>query len=160
VAPNQPLAAYYFRTTFQWNGPVTGATAAFDQFLDDGVLVWLNGQILARDRVATGTVTHSSLANAESPDGTEEFNRMAVAANVLNGKLLAGTNTLAVQVHNRSTTNDDMVMALRMKVLTTIPGVLINEVRPSAVVGQGFVEFHNPLATAVDLQPLPQQQSR
>ena len=46
-----------------------------------------------------------------------------------------------------------MVMALRMKILLPpIPGVLINEVRPSAVAGQGFVEFHNPLATAVDLQ--------
>lgn len=152
VPANQPLATYYFRTTFQWNGPLTGATAVFDQFLDDGALVWLNGQSLVRERLATGTITHASLANAESPDGAEEFNRMPVTSAILNGKLAAGTNTLAVEVHNRATANDDMVMALRMKILTTIPGVVINEVRPSAVAGQGFVEFHNPLGTPVDLQ--------
>ena len=87
---NQPLATYYFRTTFQWNGQLTGATAAFDQFLDDGALVWLNGQILVRERLATGTITHASLANAESPDGAEEFDRMPVTATMLNGKLVGG----------------------------------------------------------------------
>jgi hypothetical protein len=152
VPANQPLATYYFRTTFQWNGPLTGTTANFDQFLDDGALVWLNGQSLVRERLAAGTPTHATLANAESPDGTEEFDRMPVTATLLNGKLVNGTNTLAIEVHNRATTNDDMVMALRMKLVTTIPGVLINEIRPAAVAGQGFVEFHNPLATAVDLQ--------
>lgn len=152
VPANQPLSAYYFRTTFQWNGPLTGTTAAFDQFLDDGALVWLNGQSLVRDRLATGSITHTSVANAESPDATEEFNRMPVTASVLNGKLVNGTNTLAVQVHNRAAANDDLVMALRMKLLTTNPGVVINEIRPSSTAGQGFVEFHNPLATPVDLQ--------
>jgi hypothetical protein len=152
VPANQPLATYYFRTTFQWNGPLSGTTAIFDQFLDDGALVWLNGQSLVRERLATGTISHASLANAESPDATEEFDRMAVTATVLNNKLVNGTNTLAVEVHNRTTSNDDMVMALRMKLLTTNPGVVINEVRPSAVAGQGFVEFHNPLSSAVDLQ--------
>ena len=152
INPNQPLATYYFRTTFQWNNQLTGATAVFDQFLDDGALVWLNGQSLVRERLATGTITHATLANAESPDGTEEFGRMPVTSTVLNGKLVAGTNTLAVEVHNRTTSNDDLVMALRMKILTTNPGVVINEVRPSAVAGQGFVEFHNPLGTAVNLE--------
>ena len=152
VVANQPLSTYYFRTTFQWNGALTGHTASFDQFLDDGAVVWLNGQMLVRERMTTGTVTHVTLANAESPDGTEETGRMPVAAAVLNGKLLAGTNTLAVEVHNRTTINDDMVMALRMKLSSTLPGVLINEVLPSAVAGQGFVEFYNPLGTAVDLK--------
>lgn len=152
VPANQPLSTYYFRTTFQWNGPLTGSTAIFDQFLDDGALVRLNGQFLVRERMPTGTVTHASVATAESLDGTEEFNRMSVAAGVLNGKLLAGANTLAVEIHNRTTTNDDLVMALRMKIATTVPGVLINEVLPSNVAGQGFVEFYNPLGTAVDLQ--------
>ncbi len=152
IPPNQPLNAYYFRTTFEWNGPLTGVTAAFDQFLDDGAIVRLNGQILVRERLAAGTITHTSVANAESPDATEEFNRMPATSTLLNGKLVNGVNTLAVQVQNRSGTNDDLVMALRMKIFTTNPGVVVNEIRPSSTPGQGFVEFHNPTSAAIDLQ--------
>ena len=46
VAQTSGLFTYYFRTTFTWNGAVTGTSFILDQYVDDGVVYWLNGQEL------------------------------------------------------------------------------------------------------------------
>ena len=151
VAPNQPLSAYYFRTTFNWSGPLAGNSFAVDEVLDDGAVVWLNGQVIGRERLNTNPALHTSNATTASTDGLYETNRIPGAVGSLDGKLVSGVNTLAVEVHNIQNTNDDMTMAMRLKINNTQAGVLINEVKPSTVAGGGFVEIFNPLGAAVDL---------
>jgi len=64
-----------------------------------------------------------------------------------------GTNVLAVELHQNGTNSSDLVFGMRMKIASALQsqsGVMINEVLPGAA-GQGFVEFYNPTAAAVNL---------
>lgn len=151
VTPNQPLLTYYFRTAFDWQGPLTGNSVSFDHIIDDGAVVWLNGQVIGRERLTTDPALHTSPATSAASDGLYQINRMQGSATSLNGRLVRGLNTLAVEVHNLNATDSDMVMGLRMRLTNTLSGPVINEVKPGLAVGEGFVELYNPLSTAFDL---------
>lgn len=151
--------SYYFRTTFQWSGALTGQTFTVDQRVDDGVVYYLNGQELrapvgpnlGRVRIPAGPTTHTTIASGtpSTGDAVEELN---VLSGPLDGQLVNGTNVLCAEVHQNSTAGDDIYFGARFRIATPAPGgVVINEVRPAAVAGAGFVEFFNPTAAAVDL---------
>ncbi len=153
VAQTSGLMAYYFRTTFSWTGPLTGNSFTIDQYIDDGVVLYLNGQEISRDRMPSAIVNHSTAANdgAAAPDATYEVGRMTGGTSSLNGKITSGTNTLAAEVHQNATGSSDHIFAIRMRITSISPGgVQINEVKPGGP-GTGFVEFYNPTGSAVDL---------
>ncbi len=145
------LVSYYFRTTFNWSGPLTGNSFLIDQLIDDGVIYYLNGQEIGRDRMPNPE-GHGNLADPTAVgDAALEEARITGGASSLDGKLVAGVNVLAASVHQNQASSSDMVFAARMKIVTSSPpGLLINEVKPGAA-GKGFVEFYNPSASAIDL---------
>lgn len=150
VAQTTNLLSYYFRTTVNWSGSLAGNSFAIDGYIDDGVVLYLNGTEIGRVRVADAVPTHTSIG-ASATDAAFETNAMIGGNTSLNGLLLAGTNTLAAEVHQVNGTSSDHVLALRMKITQPDqPGVLINEVKPGTT-GNGFVEFYNPTAAAIDL---------
>jgi Lamin Tail Domain/CotH kinase protein len=146
---------YYFRTTFNWAGPATGQTFNLDQWVDDGVIYYLNGvelkgPNLGRIRMPGGASTHTTTATA-TPAGGDAILETNVLNGSLDGQLLAGTNLLCAEVHQNSTAGDDIYFGARLRVaVPATGGVVINEVRPYLATG-GFVEFYNPTAAPVDL---------
>lgn len=151
---NSSLLSYYFRTTFEWTGALTGTSFTLDQYLDDGVIYYLNGVELkgadqGRVRMPAGTVTHSTQANAVVTDAAEE---LAALSGTLDGQLVSGTNVLCAEVHQSGTSSSDIVFGARLKLIGSAPvGVVLNEVKPGTA-GSGFVEFYNPTGAAIDLQ--------
>jgi len=148
--------AYYFRTTFTWPGPATGVKFAVDQWVDDGVVYYLNGQELkgpnlGRTRMQAGPTTHTTLASG-TPLGGDAAEELNALSGTLDGQLVAGVNVLCAEVHQNNTVGDDIYFGARLRLTPpALPGVMINEVKPAAVAGAGFVEFYNPTAEPVDL---------
>jgi len=108
---NKPLVTY-FRKTFDYEP----GTTAFERgvihfYADDGVVVYLNGVELHRLRVSAGAVTHSKSASSEANGDHERYlQRFEFSPSLIR----AGENLLAVSVHNRSASNDDLGFDLRL----------------------------------------------
>ena len=152
VAQTSGLVCYYYRTSFNWTGALTGNSFVIDQALDDGAIYYLNGLEIGRDRMPNPE-GHTSTADPTAVgDAVLELAKISGGPASLDGKLAAGTNTLAVTVHQNGGTSSDHVLAARLKITSNAPpGPVINEVKPGTA-GNGFVEFFNPTASPVDLQ--------
>lgn len=115
---NTPLTigqtAYYFRTRFNYpgQGPVGGLLA--NLMIDDGAVIYLNGQELTRIRIPAGAVTHSTLANATVGDAVLEGPLFLPAT-----ALVTGTNVLAVEVHQSATGSSDIVFGMDLATSAT-----------------------------------------
>lgn len=145
---NSRQLTYYLRTRFTYTGSLKNVTITIDQVLDDGAVYYLNGQELGRSGMPEGTVTFTTAANRTTSDAVEELG--VITAN--GSTLVNGTNVLAVEVHQTSSASSDVVFGMRMSISApTQTSLLINEVLPGPT-GVGFVEIHNPGATAVNLR--------
>ncbi|HEX2749117.1 MAG TPA: lamin tail domain-containing protein, partial [Verrucomicrobiales bacterium] len=147
---------YYFRTTFNWSGPLSGTSFVLDQYVDDGVIYWLNGVELkganaGRVRMNAGLATHATSATG-TPTGGDAFEEQAALTGSLDGQLVSGTNLLCAEVHQSGSASSDVYFGARLKIATPPPAsVVINEVKVSSGSDQGFIEFYNPTGAAVDL---------
>ncbi len=104
VPPNSPVTiatpldaspqTYYFRHEFQFDGDPTSTELHFDAIVDDGAVIYLNGQEVSRINMLEGPVDYTTFAttSVSSPEFTGEF-QLTTAA------LRPGDNVLAVEVH-------------------------------------------------------------
>ncbi len=137
---------FLFRKTFTFSGNPAAATFTLDQMIDDGVVYYLNGQRIGAVGVAE-PIAWNGAANRTVGTAAEE---VAAVTGTL-PMLVNGTNVLAAEVHQVSGTSSDIAFAVRLRISQPASGALtINEVKPGAA-GQGFIEFHNPGGSAVDL---------
>jgi hypothetical protein len=74
-------------------------------------VVYLNGTEVVRSNMPTGTVTSTTLA-ASSVDGAGETGFYATSVNP--GLLVAGTNVLAVEIHQRTANSSDLSFDLEL----------------------------------------------
>jgi len=110
--------AYYFRTEFILPAVPAGATLALSHIIDDAAVFYLNGTELARFNFNPGTaMTPTTLANVSVGDGV-----VVGPASVSAQSLRAGTNTLAVEVHQINSTSSDVVMGLQLDLAGTVLG--------------------------------------
>jgi hypothetical protein len=104
------VLTYYFRTRFTFNGDTNHLQAAFRSVIDDGAVFYLNGVEVLRVGMPATNVTYNTLAtvNVGLPpiSGPTPF---PVAA------LVQGENTLAVEVHQASTNNNDFNFATELQ---------------------------------------------
>ena len=139
---------YYARTHFVYNGSLTNVTITIDQVLDDGAVYYLNGAELGRSGIAAGTVAFTTPANRTVSEAVEELAVLSRPGSTL----VAGTNVLAVEVHQISDASSDVVFGARLSVsVPSQPSLIINEVLPGSM-GAGFVEFYNPGASPINLR--------
>ena len=115
IAPliNTPLAlnpgggqipTYYFRTQFVLTNDPAIVSLLTSNFLDDGMVMYLNGTEIFRVNMPAGTVSYSTLATAAfDPEGTPVIREIPSSALVL------GTNVIAVEVHQNNLTSSDIV---------------------------------------------------
>ncbi|MCX8156248.1 MAG: DUF11 domain-containing protein [Verrucomicrobiae bacterium] len=103
------IPTYYFRSTFDYQGPPTNLLR-LRLLVDDGAVVYLNGQEIYRTtNMPSGAIGFLTLATSAATEGVLVEPVVAVS------NLLAGTNYLAVEVHQNSTNSSDVAFALQVE---------------------------------------------
>ncbi len=150
---------FYFRTSFVLTNATNGFSLTASHYIDDGAVVYLNGQEIYRYNIAPGTVSYSTLATFISGPPPLVGPVTLPLAN-----LVPGTNLLAVEVHQGTATSGDMDMILSLaltKWTTNYTGgtpVVLNEIlarNDSIQEADGstpdWVELYNQSAGEIDL---------
>ncbi len=141
---NTPLTlgptTYYFRTTLMNTGGPAILTMSMRHIMDDGIVVYLNGNEIHRFNM-TGTVTYSTTANT------------AISTIIARGpltipasSLLPGTNVIAVEVHQAAVDGGDVAFGLEIR-----GNVELAPAVPFTSSREGWVELCNRSANPVDL---------
>jgi hypothetical protein len=116
---------YYFRRKFEVKDPSQLKPLVLRLIRDDGAVVFLNGSEVCRDNMPAGTVNHDTYAvNANSAE--DEFYVHDVAP----GRLVSGTNIIAVDVHQVNATSSDVSFDLELR--EKVPGVDVAGAPPAA----------------------------
>lgn len=109
-------ATYYFRRTFNVDPAAAGTYSSLSMRLlyDDGAIVYLNGTEIARRNLPASGVTDTTPAS--SSRGTSNENSFeTIALTAFLSSLKAGTNTLAVEIHNNlASGSDDLSLDLEI----------------------------------------------
>ena len=155
--------AVYYRTHFQWDGSLTNVSLVSTNYIDDGVVYYLNGARVGSLRMPA-SVTYNTLASDQPSEGSPEVL-------VLTNRLVAGDNVMAAEVHQVNTDSSDDVFGFQLNavqyvtnILNQISGsvpVMLNEVLASnhtVTNANGttsdWVELYNPSTNALDLSDL------
>ncbi len=104
----------YVRKTFSVSDPSTVVGLKGDLMWDDGAVVYLNGTEIGRATMPTGAVTAATLAT-----GHEGGTYTTLDWSASRGLLVAGTNTIAVEVHQSSGSSSDLAFDLGLVLETT-----------------------------------------
>ena len=100
---------YYFRRTFTLADPASVTALRLNTLIDDGAVFYINGQEVKRVGMATGTVDYNTFANRNVPDAVVE-GEFLLPTNVL----VAGVNTIAVEVHQTGTSSSDITFGMTL----------------------------------------------
>ena len=115
----------YFRKTFTLNtAPKSSDVFQLNYQLDDGCIVWVNGQEAGRVNMRSGTVSYDTFSS------TYAGNDPLIGTLDLNSSLFVkGSNVIAVEVHNTSYTSGDLFWACELltSVGSTSGDVIIEE---------------------------------
>ena len=134
---NQKQITTYFRRRFYLNDPADYSALTTSLLVDDGAVIYLNGNEVERINIDSGTVTYSTPAK-DSVGGDDEetfFDWFLDPAD-----LVAGENVIAVEVHQRSQTSSDLGFDLTLDgtLASGLPSVGVKWTRKS---GPGTVIF-------------------
>ena len=152
-------STFYFRTHFTVNTNTAGYSLVASHYIDDGAVLYLNGQECYRYNMPAGTISYTSLATA-SISGNATL-QGPITLPITN--LLQGDNVLAVEVHQSALTSSDITLALTLdlsKSVTNITGaaLVLNEImanNQSVTNSDGtltdWIELYNPGVQAADL---------
>lgn len=114
LSPTVGISAIYGRTRFNFTGDPATAQLRIRHAVDDGAVVYLNGQEIHRFWIAAGDVTYATLAGVGFTPTDHEavyegpFDVPATA-------LVQGENVLAVEVHQNGTGSSDIVMGVQLQ---------------------------------------------
>ncbi|MSP91201.1 MAG: hypothetical protein EXR79_05295 [Myxococcales bacterium] len=146
-----PLPTTYFRTTFQAPADVALLQPWIDALIDDGAVFYLNGQEVFRLRMPPGVVGPLTLASSAVVGAPPPASSLVAAA-----ALVPGKNVLAVEVHQATIADADLVMAAALQASVQPPepaaaqaGLAFNEVAAGATAGF-WLELTNLGAASTD----------
>ncbi len=104
-------ATTYFRSSFTVTDPNEVARLELGLRRDDGAVVYVNGVEVHRANLAAGPVAFNTFANAVV-GGAEEG--QFVATTIGPAALVAGNNSIAVEVHQANATSSDLIFDLEL----------------------------------------------
>ena len=107
---------YYFRLRFEVKDPSQLKPLVLRLIRDDGAVVFINGREVLRDNMPTGSVDHDTYAEATA-FAENEFYVHDLAPN----QLVAGSNIIAVEVHQASADSSDVSFDLELR--EKVPGL-------------------------------------
>ncbi len=123
VATTKPFSVQLRKTFTVANAAAITALTASAQ-IDDGCIVYLNGQELFRDGMPTGAITNTTPANRTVGGADEnDFDPVVITVDKL-PLLTTGTNVLAVSLHQDKITSSDTTFDLNLSAV--IPGSIDN----------------------------------
>lgn len=128
---NGGYSCLFLRRSFELVNPAAMATLTLDVRSDDGCVVWLNGQEVARVNMPAGEPTYSGLSNPAAGEPNIATIEIANAGSLLR----AGRNVLSVQAFNaaRSGSTDFLIaVTLSSVVDLTSPEVIETFPAPGA----------------------------
>jgi hypothetical protein len=147
---------YYFRSTFVISNLASMSSLLLSHYIDDGAVVYLNGQEAYRYNLPSGAVTFTTQApNLSGPPG--ELGPFPLPLT----NVFVGTNSIAIELHQSSNTTGDLFMGAKLDALTNTAasaGLVINEIlannsnveEPDGSTPD-WIEIYNPSVSAVDL---------
>ncbi len=106
---------YYFRHAFEVRDPGSLKPLVLRLLRDDGAVVYLNGSEIVRDNMPEGAVVHGTFASSTTPSENGFYVHDLPA-----DKLVAGTNILAVEVHQADAESSDVSFDLELR--EKVPG--------------------------------------
>lgn len=101
---------FYFRHVFTAPEPAGISNLVVRVLRDDGAIVYLNGTEVFRNNMPTGAVTYTTTASTTIAGNDEIFH----GAQVSPGLLVAGTNVLAVEIHQGNLSSSDVSFDLEL----------------------------------------------
>ncbi|HZN57722.1 MAG TPA: AAA family ATPase, partial [Planctomycetota bacterium] len=101
----------YFRTTFNVADPGRFAQLKLSVARDDGVVVYLNGQEVARDNMPAGPIGPQTTASATVNDQDE---RRLIPFDIT-AALRPGNNVIAAEIHQQGATSSDLGFDLELE---------------------------------------------
>ncbi len=100
----------YFRARFTLDDPAAVAAITGELMFDDGAVIYLNGSEIGRVRMPGGAISSTTLASGhEAGNAYDTFDWSAARS-----LLVAGQNTIAVEVHQASASSSDLVFDLAL----------------------------------------------
>jgi hypothetical protein len=110
--PKKKNITTYFRRAFNVTDPAKFTSLTLGLLRDDGAVVYLNGTEVLRSNMPAGTIAFKTMAST-AIDGAGEtaFQPPAPA----NPALLAGTNVIAVEIHQVNGSSTDISFDLELK---------------------------------------------
>jgi hypothetical protein len=118
------LITTYFRKKFTVADPAAVTAIIGEVMFDDGIVVYLNGTRIGRDSMPSGTITSTTLAF--SHEANNAYTRYDWSAQ--KPLLVAGENTIAVEVHQASASSSDLVFDLALTLTTSAPPPLPTQI--------------------------------
>jgi hypothetical protein len=101
----------YFRGSFTVADPAAFSSLKIRLLRDDGAVVYLNGVEVRRDNLPTGSITAATLAStALGAPAEDTFYETTIPV----AGLVAGTNVLAVEIHQSGGTSSDVSFDLEL----------------------------------------------
>lgn len=116
-ASNKRITAY-FRRTFSIANPALTSALTVRLLRDDGAVLYLNGVEVLRSNMPAGTISSTTLAStAIANAGESAWNEAPIPRSLLT----AGTNVLAVEVHQNAASSSDLSFDLELRATDAQP---------------------------------------
>ena len=108
--PNAKRPTYYFRNSFKVSQtPTEGDRFVLNYTVDDGMIVYINGEEAARYQMPDGTVSYDTYST------TYAYNNPDQGSIALDASLFRkGTNTIAIEVHNCDNKSTDIYLDVEL----------------------------------------------
>jgi hypothetical protein len=100
----------YFRTSFVLTNDPATVTLVSSNYIDDGVVVYVNGAEAFRYNMPGGNTQFSTTAIAANPAGEG----VPIVSNIPPTLLVQGNNVIAVELHQNSTGSSDSVFGMAL----------------------------------------------
>jgi hypothetical protein len=129
---SQKYTTTYFRKTINIPDPNTFSSFTAGVLRDDGIVVYVNGVEVYRNRMRAGTVTYTTFGtDAEDNATITQFFDISTSA------FVSGLNVIAVEIHQKTLTNADLGFDMQLSGI----GAAIDLTPPFAV----SINRQNPL---------------
>jgi hypothetical protein len=149
--PSNRRITYYFRRSFTVPNPSALAALTVRYVRDDGAVIYLNGTEVVRSNMPAGTIGYTTRATAAIGGADESAWLEAPLDPAL---LVAGTNVIAVEVHQQSPSSTDVSFDLELRAVDAqppAPSVTLTAPANHAVLNDPTVTFTATVAAPAGL---------
>jgi hypothetical protein len=139
---NNKYITTYFRKAFIIANPSDFITMTLSLVRDDGAIIYVNGTEVYRNNMPTGSVTYTTLASSAVADEAAWY-----TSTFSSSLLVAGTNEIAVEIHQSAVTSSDISFNFKLEG-STIPTVTRGAYLQSPTPASMIIRWRTDMATA------------